>query len=313
MKNIATLIEKFCDLNPSLGGTSALSDILGSAESSGIIKNRVFHYDEHYFGWGSPIDNYLLRELRNNKPEALVISYYPFEGDHRNVSMNTIRLIKDQLGIPTIFVWFDFAHTHIRNLAIKLSEVSTKSVVVDVFDRPNDKFLPMWSPRDERIFKFDDKKDIEVSFIGTTSGYSERCRYLNFLKDKINLFVSGGQREHGLTIEQYAEAFRRSKLTINFPSKQDESITQTKGRVFESMLCGALLLERDNDAIKNWFEPMVHYVPFVCERDLLDKIQYYLNHEDERKTIVENAYKKMQQNYSSISWWNTVLKNAGVK
>lgn len=313
MKNIATLIEKFCDLNPGLGSTSALSDVLGSAESSGVVKNRVFHYDEHYFGWGSPIDAYLLRELRRNKPEALVVSYYPFEGDPRNVSLNTIRAIRDDLHIPVIFIWFDFAHGHIRNLAVKLSEVSTLSVVIDVHDRPNAKFLPMWSPRDERIFRFEGNKDIEACFVGTTNGYNERCRYLNFLKSRMNLFVSGGQREHNLTIEQYAEVFRRSKISINFPSKQDESIIQTKGRVFESMLCGSLLLERDNEAIKNWFEPMVHYVPFSNEQDLLDKICHYLHNEEERKAIVANAHNKMREHYSSINWWNTVLASAGVK
>lgn len=313
MKNIATLIEKFCDLNPALGSTSALSDVLGSAESSGIINNRVFHYDQHYFGWGSPIDSYLLRELRRNKPEALVISYYPFENDHRNVSPQTIKTIKDELGIPVIFIWFDFAHSHIRNLAIKLSEFSTVSVVVDVCDRPNAKFLPMWSPRDERIFRFEENKDIGACFVGTTQGYSERCRYINFLKSRMDLFVSGGQREHNLTIENYAETFRRAKISINFPSKQDESITQTKGRVFESMLCGSLLLERDNEAIKNWFEPMTHYVPFSNEQDLLNKIFHYLNNEEERKNIVKNAHNKMQENYSSIRWWTKILETAGVK
>jgi hypothetical protein len=313
MINIVTLIEKYCDLNPSLGPTSALSDVLGSVQSSGIVNNRVFHYDEHSIINGSPIDIYLLRELRRSKPNAVFISFYPFEHDPRNVNPNTIRIIRDELRIPTIFLWFDYAHSHIRDLAIKLSNVSSLSVVIDVFDKPNDRFLPMWSPRDERIFNYEENKSVDVSFIGTTNGYGERCRYLSFLQGKVPLHVSGGQREHNLTIEEYARSFQRSKISINFPTKQDESIIQAKGRIFESMLCGSLLLERDNEAIKRWFEPMVHYVPFTNEQDLINKINYYLQNESERKAIVQNANNKMKDHYSSHNWWKTVLNNAGVK
>jgi len=126
----------------------------------------------------------------------------------------------------------------------------------------------------------------------------------------MNFFVSGGQREHNLSIDQYAELFRRAKISVNFPSKHEEHVIQVKGRVFESLLCGCLLLERDNHLIKHWFEPMVHYVPFTSELDLLNKINYYLQHDDERKTIAKNGYNKMRECYSSKIWWESVLNKS---
>jgi hypothetical protein len=304
------VIEKYCDLNPALGCTSALSDVIGSATSSGVVNPTVYHYDEYIAAQGYPIDEFLISEVKTHKPSAVIVSYFPVANHPKNIKFETLQKINEE--VPVIFIWFDFAHSHIRNLALSSIDYGSLAVVIDVFEKPNDKFLPMWSPRDENLFKLEERKDIDVCFVGSTRDYSERTRFLNFLRNKVNLVISGGQREHNLSIEQYAEVFKRSKISLNFPSKPD-GVIQTKGRIYESMLCGALLFERENDVIKNWFEPMIHYVPFNNEGDLLTKLNYFLHHEKERRLITQKANEKMKKDYSSKIWWETVLNRAGVK
>ena len=45
----------------------------------------------------------------------------------------------------------------------------------------------------------------------------------------------------------------------------------------------------------HFFEPFEDYVYFESRQDLMDKIDYYLEHEDERLQIAENGYKKVKE------------------
>lgn len=290
-------MEKFCDLNPHLGTTSAYSNLVGSLQNA-----EVLHYDEYLIHHNKPIDQFLIEHFQTTKPDLLAVSYYPFD-DPRNVKLDTFLEIRDNLKIPVVFIWFDFGHEPLRQLAMRVGQVATLNVVVDTYNVPGGNFMPMWVPQDESIFCMGNVKDIAVSFVGSTVGYSTRAHYLNFLRGTVH--VSGGQREHRLTIEQYADILKRSKITLNFPDKPD-GIIQAKCRIYESMLCGALLLEKENEAIKKWFEPMVHYVPFSSPEDALNKIHYYLANEGERQTIVNNAAEKMKE-YSSENWWAKII------
>lgn len=305
-KKVVVLMEKYCDLNPSLGTTSAYSNVVGSLISAGVENLEILHYDEYLFQHNKAIDSFLLEKLLANKPDLLAVSYYPFANDPRNVRIETFRVLKDA-GIPVVFIWFDLGHRHIRDLAASIGDNVSLHVVVDTFNIPNGNFMSMWVPQDERIFKCEGTKDINVSFVGTTSGYHTRQRYLSFLQSQIPIYISGGQREHRLTIEGYAEVLKKSKLTLNFPDKADGTV-QAKCRIYESMLCGALLLEKENDAIIRWFAPMIDYVPFSSEVEALHKIRFYLENHEERERMVASARHKMQHNYSSRNWWNIVLE-----
>lgn len=307
-KKVVVLMEKYCDLNPSLGTTSAYSNVVGSLISAGVNDLKILHYDEYLFQNQTPIDSFLIESLTKDKPDLLAVSYYPFANDPRNVKIETFRKLKDA-GIPVVLIWFDLGHRHIRDLAASIGDNVSLHVVVDTFNVPDGRFVPMWVPQDERIFNAEGQKTIDVSFVGTTIGYPTRQHYLHFLTSKRNIYISGGQREHRLSIEGYAEVLKRSKISLNFPDKSDGTV-QAKCRIYESMLCGALLFEKENDAIIRWFAPMIDYVPFGNEADLLHKLDFYLSHPEEMERIVSSARHKMKHNYSSLNWWNIVLERA---
>ncbi len=82
-------------------------------------------------------------------------------------------------------------------------------------------------------------------------------------------------------------------------------------RDFETVRAGALLLKPDMSHLETWpdvFVPGLTYVPFSWDAsDLEEKARYYLEHDDERRTIAQNAldaYKKqldgMQDRFSAI-------------
>ncbi len=300
-------IEKWCDLNPELGPTSAHSNVLGSISSTSHTY-EIFHYDEYLANNQNTIDEFLINCCRQNKPDLLFVSYYPVANDPRNIKLETFLEIKN-LDIPVVFIWFDAGHKHIEELSIKCSEFNTLNVIVDVYNKINDKFLPMTVPQDENLFCLENNKTNDVCFVGSRDAYGDRRRYLSFLNGKINLKVSGGQREGRLSIEQYAQLIKNSKISINFPHKADGTV-QAKSRIYETMLCNTLLLERENEAITKWFIPGQHYVSFTDENDLLKKIRFYLKREDERLRIAKNGYNKMKELYNSQWWWDTVINKA---
>jgi hypothetical protein len=302
---ITLVMEKWCDLNPILGTTSANSNLVGSLSSSGL-PFEVFYYDEYLLNNYKPIDEFLINHCKETKPEALAVCYYPVANDSRNIKKETFAKILKTT--PIIFIWFDFIHQHIKNIAFNLKDVSTLHVVVDTYYQ-DEKTIPMWVPQDTNLFSFGTNKDIDVCFVGSRNGYGERYRYLDRLP---RIQISGGQREHRLSIEEYANLLKRAQISLNFPSKPDGS-EQAKSRIYESMLCGAMLMERENECIKKWFTPMKHYVPFNNEDDFVNKIEYYSKNEEERSIIAKAGYDKMISDYNSSNWWRKICEKVSAR
>ena len=80
-------------------------------------------------------------------------------------------------------------------------------------------------------------------------------------------------------------------------------------RSWESTSCGALGMVRyipeelDLVNIREYFTEDEHFVFYRDKQDLIEKVAYYLSHEDERKRIVENGRQKVLQTltYSSAA------------
>jgi hypothetical protein len=95
--------------------------------------------------------------------------------------------------------------------------------------------------------------------------------------------------EFGLSWRQYLAELRRSKLCFS-PFGYGEVCW----RDYEAMMTGSLLLKPDVSHLvtdPDVFVPGETYVPLAWDfSDLADKVDYYVRHEDERRTIAENAY-----------------------
>ncbi|MDA1129414.1 MAG: glycosyltransferase, partial [Chloroflexi bacterium] len=110
-----------------------------------------------------------------------------------------------------------------------------------------------------------------------------------------------------LPIQEYAHILMRSKIALNFCTVGDDPSKQIKGRVYEATACGAMLLEAEGDETSRWFEPMVDYVPFSDELDLVEKARYYLEHDEERMEIAARGHRKAKEQYNGEMFWNTIF------
>jgi spore maturation protein CgeB len=112
---------------------------------------------------------------------------------------------------------------------------------------------------------------------------------------------------HYLHEEDYAGVFCCSKISLNFLRKMNRDL-QTS-RSIEIPACkGFMLAERSNEHLQ-LFEEGKEAEFFSGDTELLEKIRYYLLHEDERQKIAEAGYKRcFSSNYTFENRMREILE-----
>jgi spore maturation protein CgeB len=161
---------------------------------------------------------------------------------------------------------------------------------------------------------FDAVKDLDFTFAGQI--YGDRVRSSRYLAKHAGLrvygFMSGMVRTPAFL---YWPGFR--KVTFRFPAiygapihydeinriwnrsrisytpmeaSADPKILQIKSRTFEQGLSGTLMICRQSPNLDEYYQAGKEFVPFDDLDDCIEKVRYYLNHENERMRIA-SAYR----------------------
>lgn len=111
---------------------------------------------------------------------------------------------------------------------------------------------------------------------------------------------------HNLVGKNYGKALSACKIAIAAPSVYDVPVA----KYFEIIGSGAMLLAIPPTGLESdfGFVDGVHYVKFgkegsldFCKEDLVDKIRYYLKHNDERNKIIRNGYNLFLRRHTCYS------------
>lgn len=302
---------KWCDCKPRYGLTNNEHNLFGSLEASGLATQKRFHFDEYYYRYKHAGDAALVKLCLESRPDLLVLSWGP--GSPYDPKLETLDVIRNKMRIPIAAVWCDIVCPNEMAQAeellpfVDLNVVFGSTTVHLTKSQHPEKYLPTWVPQDPRIFYNPGwPRDIGISFLGGISNYPDRSAGLAALRaGGIKVHQAGGQREKRLSVSSYARIHMRSKIGLNFCL--NAGYVQCKGRVFEILLCGAMLLEADNPETSVWLEPMVDFVPFSNEADLVQKARYYLEHDAEREGIAARGYGKAKERYTGGRFWKTIL------
>lgn len=90
--------------------------------------------------------------------------------------------------------------------------------------------------------------------------------------------------------------FHNSKINLNITLRSIRSGIPL--RCMEIMSCGGFLLTNFQSDFLKHFHAGEDFVFFESKKDLLQKIDYYLIHEEERFAIAESGYQKVLKNHS---------------
>lgn len=317
---ILFVMERWSGCNPQSGLTNSMHNLVGSLEASELAEARLYHYDWFWHRTKRNTDVGLMRAIARHRPDMLFVSIVPRVTLHP--TEGALAVCRRLLGLPVVFVWFDFVVPDVvRKPALTFSRIATASIVLDApaavtaDPEARGRMLPLWTPQDPRIFR--DRglaRDFDVCFLGSRARHPDRLRYLDALRSMgVRLVEGGGSGENYVSVQVYAEAMARSRIVVNFSRRVGMDAHQNKGRVFEAMYCGALLLEQRNPETAHWLEDGVDYLSFETEEELKDRVREMLADDAARERIARNGQRKVMEKYDGRRFWEEVLKAAGVR
>ncbi len=301
--HVTFLIEKYTHEYGKSGISINLDNLVETLHQTGAASYDVVHYDER-FHEGPPLT---ARDI--SKPADVdehVLVYVCHYHSPANPSLAMLAAAKSS-GSRLVGVWLD-----------KLTSVSTPdyaeiadlNVILDGNDFELPRSWPIFTPKNSRYF-YDPglERDVDVSFVGESRYLTQRQSMLRKLENETRIRAtivrsSAADPKRKLTIEEFARVLQTSKISVAFTK---DAVKQLKGRIFETMHCGAMLMCDTNPHIHAYFRPGVEYVSFSDYEDMIQKCAYYLAHEDEWERIRKAGHDKVVKYYSSAVFWRSLL------
>jgi hypothetical protein len=149
--------------------------------------------------------------------------------------------------------------------------------------------------------------EYDVTFIGQK--HSTRPQMINaMLQSNIVLHVFGNDggtfpNDHGsISFDDMVGVFNSTKVNINFSNPSvPNTMPQIKGRHFEIPQCGGFQITTPADGIEDYFVPDKEIIIVDSMDDMINKIKYYTDHDEEREAIAKAGYERMIKDHQ---WYN---------
>ena len=151
-----------------------------------------------------------------------------------------------------------------------------------------------------------DKAALAHLYLGNKVTEQERLRLLKIVSENFSLDLYTGSdtsllpmaNHRGLakSMTEMPKIFHLSKINLNFTSKPIR--TGLPLRIWDVLGAGGFLLTNYQSEIPEYFEIGKDLETWFNSDELLEKIAFYLCHDDLRQKIAQNGYEKAKKNYS---------------
>ncbi len=190
------------------------------------------------------IDSLLSHQLTGFNPDVILVL--------DNSAPITVEGL-EETKIPTVFYSVDVQHHHYFHKYLFHVFDHTLVAQKDYISHftplgGNPEWMPLWAPR---YVEASLEKQYQAVFVGNMDPAlnPDRVKFFQALKEKIDVYT---------TIGKYWEIFPLSEIVINQTVKGDLNF-----RVFEAMMCGALLLtEMSGNGLTELFTPDEHLITY---------------------------------------------------
>lgn len=139
-------------------------------------------------------------------------------------------------------------------------------------------------------------RPVDITSIGTLNPalYQNRIQGIEKIKKKFHAHYRLSFHKR-IYLHDLAKAYGESKLVINHAADNIKSLNL---RIFEGIGCGSMLLTDKVPKLDSLLEDRKHLVLFDSDKDLLEKIEYYLTHVDEAQIIASNGYQHLLKHHT---------------
>ena len=306
--------------------TSDAADTIGSANSKTIIQKLVLKpylpgvyylfFIYYYF-------------LKYDNRITIVIPNYVYN-IYRFPSLTIINILRSKLGIRILLIFQD--SQPISYIEKRIIPVYKKIDGIIISDDPSLKIVQLYPVLKDIVIYYPfptfPKKQLEkaleiresiydVTFFGNISGsqhFDPRKNALDFLAQnsiKVNGMTSDWQK-NGTRLEynEMMNVLANSKIGLNFSHHGKDGIVTS--RAFEIIASGALLIQNPVASMHSIFKKGTEFIEFTSHEDLLTKIKFYCENEEERIRIARNASQRLMENYTAEDFLN-LISNMFVK
>jgi spore maturation protein CgeB len=131
------------------------------------------------------------------------------------------------------------------------------------------------------------------------------ARKIHFLSNESFQKIAGSTR---ISQETMIKIFQSSRINMNLSGASHKERNQIKGRNFEIPACGGFQLSEYVGGLENYFKIDREIVCYRNQSELIDKIKYYLSHDQERKAVAEAGYQRVLQEHTYQKRFNELFK-----
>lgn len=155
------------------------------------------------------------------------------------------------------------------------------------------------------------QRDIDVVFVGALhlgkmpflskvkKALGRRCRMHGLATLKKNLYFNGRYGFPGwvrpIAQSQYASLYQRAKIGFNVHNRGQYTVGSY--RLFELPANGVMQLSDGGELLSAFFDEGREIVGYADVDDLIAKIRYYLDRDDERQRIAVQGYRRVMRDY----------------
>lgn len=305
--HVTFLIEKYTHEYGKSGISINLDNLVATLDQTGLASWNVVHYDE-CFHEGRALPMEAIGKPANADVHVLACTLHY----HSRANPTVAQLARAKAtGSRIAFFWLD---KKISQHTPDYYGIADLNVVLDGndFELPN--AWPIYTPKNPIYFHDPGlPRTIDVSLVGEVRYLSQRKAMVDRLRRERRITVqmcatSAADTGRALSIAEYARLYQTSRISL---AMTKDSVRQLKGRVFEVLHCGAMLLCDVNHHVSHYLRPGVEYVVYRDYEDLVEKASYYLAHEDERRAIARAGHARVKSHYNHDVFWRSLLARLG--
>lgn len=151
-------------------------------------------------------------------------------------------------------------------------------------------------------------KIYDVSFIGQPHGI--RREFVDALRRaNIKVDVWGAGWGHGrVSLQDMVRIYNQSKINLNISAASVSGVLQVKGRDFEVPGTGNFMLTGYSEELTQYYEMDKEIITYRNVDEAVEKIRYYLVHEEEREIIAQAALCKTLSMHTYEQRFNEIFR-----
>jgi len=266
-----------------------ISQRFGITKTSQILREAAYVYHPDilfYFHFHDWIEHYVWKEISNDLPTKTIVM---LADDHWRYK-------------ETKTVWKMF------NLVVTTDSKGFERRLKEGFANV---FLTQWACNHFLYKNLGLPKRYDASFVGRC--YGERKSFVETIKKRgINIAAFGLGWPNGGRVSQadIIRIYNESKISLNLSRASSGDKIQIKGRDFEAVGCGSLLLTRSSKEIEEYFIPDEEIVTYRDANEASEKIAYYLKNADERERIAKKGYERLLREHTMEKRFLSILHSA---